>query len=190
MENLVTVFDNDKVVVSSMTVAAKFDKQHKDILRLLSVKLRSPNKDRLSQHFFKSTYKDEQDKPRPMYLMDRDGFSFLVMGFTGEKADKWKLDFIDAFDEMEQEINSRNDIALIEWQSKYNELENKLQETQKNRRQWVLKGARDNVILGYLQSMMTLKGSIVQDDFDTVMNFVKDNIIQLQDKIERENGNL
>ncbi|WP_304154405.1 hypothetical protein [Megamonas hypermegale] len=91
---------------------------------------------------------------------------------------------------MEQEINSRNDIALIEWQSKYNELENKLQETQKNRRQWVLKGARDNVILGYLQSTMTLKGSIVQDDFDTIMNFVKDNIIQLQDKIERENGNL
>lgn len=190
MENLVTVFDNGKVVVSSITVAEKFGKNHFDVLRSLTAKLRSANKDRLSQHFFKSTYKDESGKKNTMYLMDRDGFCFLVMGFTGEKADKWKLDFIDAFDEMEQEINSRNDIALIEWQSKYNELENKLQETQKNRRQWVLKGARDNVILGYLQSTMTLKGSIVQDDFDTIMNFVKDNIIQLQDKIERENGNL
>lgn len=190
MENLVSIFDNDTVVVSSKMIAEKFEKEHKDILRLLSVKLRSPNKDRLSRHFFKTSYKDDSGKSNTMYLMDRDGFSFLVMGFTGEKADKWKLDFIDAFNEMEQEIHSRNDIALIEWQSKYNELENKLQETRKNRRQWVLKGARDNVILGYLQSMMTLKGSIVQDDFDTVMNFVNDNIIQLQDKIERENGNL
>ena len=190
MENLVTVFDNDKVVVSSKMVAEKFEKEHRTVLHLLSTKLRSPNKDRLSLHFFKTSYKDDSGKSNTMYLMDRDGFSFLVMGFTGEKADKWKLDFIDAFDEMEQEIHSRNDIALIEWQSKYNELENKLQETRKNRRQWVLKGARDNVILGYLHSMMTLKGSIVQDDFDTVMNFVKDNIIQLQDKIERENGNL
>ncbi len=190
MENLVTVFDNDKVVVSSKMVAEKFEKNHFDVLRTLTAKLQSVNGNRLSLHFFKTSYKDDSGKSNTMYLMDRDGFSFLVMGFTGEKADKWKLDFIDAFDEMEQEINSRNDIALIEWQSKYNELENKLQETQKNRRQWVLKGARDNVILGYLQSMMTLKGSIVQDDFDTVMNFVKDNIIQLQDKIERENGNL
>lgn len=59
MENLVSIFDNDTVVVSSKMVAEKFEKEHKDILRLLSVKLRSPNKDRLSQHFFKSTYKDE-----------------------------------------------------------------------------------------------------------------------------------
>ena len=125
-----------------------------------------------------------------MYLMDRDGFSFLVMGFTGTQADKWKLDFIDAFNEMEWKLNNQNKTALIELQSKYNELDKELQKTEKKWRQWVLKGARDNVILGYLQSMMTLKGSIVQDDFDTVMNFVKDNIIQLQDKIERENGNL
>ena len=45
-----------------------------------------------------------------MYLMDRDGFSFLAMGFTGEKADTWKLDFIDAFNAME------NKLKLIEQQ--------------------------------------------------------------------------
>ena len=41
-----------------------------------------------------------------MYLMDRDGFSLLVMSFKGEKALKWKLDFIDAFNAMEQEIRN------------------------------------------------------------------------------------
>lgn len=187
MENLVTVFDNDKVVVSSKMIAEKFDKEHKNVLRDIKEILAAQNS--ATRFFYETTFKN-RGRQYPMYLMNRDGFSLLVMGFTGVEALQWKIKFINAFNEMEQEINSRNDIALIEWQSKYNELENKLQETQKNRRQWVLKGARDNVILGYLQSMMTLKGSIVQDDFDTVMNFVKDNIIQLQDKIERENGNL
>ncbi len=95
---------NDKIVVSSKQVAEKFEKQHKDVLRLTSVKLRSSNSDRLSQHFSKTTYTDEKGEQRPMYLMDRDGFSFLVMGFTGEKADKWKLDFIDAFNAMEAKL--------------------------------------------------------------------------------------
>ena len=47
-----------------------------------------------------------------MYLMDRDGFCFLVMGFTGEKADKWKLDFIDAFNTMEAKLNQQKQSTL------------------------------------------------------------------------------
>jgi len=39
-----------------------------------------------------------------MYEMDRDGFSLLAMGFTGEKALKWKLDYIKAFNAMEREL--------------------------------------------------------------------------------------
>lgn len=39
-----------------------------------------------------------------MYEMDRDGFSLLAMGFTGEKALKWKLDYIRAFNTMESEL--------------------------------------------------------------------------------------
>lgn len=47
-----------------------------------------------------------------MYLMDRDCFCFLVMGFTGEKADKWKLDFIDAFNAMEAKLNQQKQSTL------------------------------------------------------------------------------
>lgn len=103
--NLVHMFKN-QVVVSSVQLAEHFDKRHCDILRLLNALLRSANKRRLSKHFFKSNYKDETGKNNTMYLMDRDGFSLLVMSFKGEKALKWKLDFIDAFNAMEQEIRN------------------------------------------------------------------------------------
>lgn len=103
--NLVHMFKN-QVVVSSVQLAEHFDKRHCDILRLLNALLRSANKQRLSKHFFKSNYKDETGKNNTMYLMDRDGFSLLVMSFKGEKALKWKLDFSDAFNAMEQEIRN------------------------------------------------------------------------------------
>ena len=73
---------NDKIVVSSLQVAEKFEKEHKNILRLLSSKLSGANKDRLSQHFFKDNYKDKTGKSNSMYFMDRDGFSFLDMGYS------------------------------------------------------------------------------------------------------------
>lgn len=103
--NLVRMFKN-QVVVSSVQLAEHFDKEHKNVLRLISSLLSSFNKQRLSKHFFKSNYTDNKGERRPMYLMDRDGFSLLVMSFKGEKALKWKLDFIDAFNAMEQEIRN------------------------------------------------------------------------------------
>ena len=56
--------------------------------------------------FAESTYADSQGKAQPMYLMTRDGFSLLAMGFTGERALRFKLDFINAFNNMEAHIKS------------------------------------------------------------------------------------
>lgn len=56
MDNLVEIKDNH-VVVSSVQIADKFEKRHGDILRLADAKLRSPNKDRLLQHFFNPVIK-------------------------------------------------------------------------------------------------------------------------------------
>ena len=39
-----------------------------------------------------------------MYLMNRDGFSLLAMGFAGKKALQWKLKYIEAFNEMEETL--------------------------------------------------------------------------------------
>ena len=57
--------------------------------------------------FHKTTYINEQNgQSYPMYLMNRDGFSLLVMGFTGAKALEWKLKYIEAFNAMEKELNN------------------------------------------------------------------------------------
>lgn len=111
MDNLVEIKDNH-VVVSSLMIAEKFSKRHDNVIQSLTLKLRGANGDRLSRHFFKSSYKDDSGKSNTMYLMDRDGFCFLVMGFTGEKADKWKLDFIDAFNAMEKKLNQQKQSTL------------------------------------------------------------------------------
>jgi hypothetical protein len=41
------------------------------------------------------------------YLCTRDGFSLLAMGFTGQKALEWKLDYIKVFNQMESFIKER-----------------------------------------------------------------------------------
>ena len=42
-----------------------------------------------------------------MYLMNRDGFTLLAMGFTGKAALEWKIKYITAFNAMEQQLNQR-----------------------------------------------------------------------------------
>lgn len=58
--------------------------------------------------FHKTTYTHPQNgQEYPMYLMNRDGFTLLAMGFTGKAALEWKLKYIDAFNRMEQEIKQK-----------------------------------------------------------------------------------
>ena len=59
--------------------------------------------------FVETTYLSGKQQEQPMYIMNRDGFTLLAMGFTGQKALQFKLDYIDAFNKMEQTIrNTRN----------------------------------------------------------------------------------
>jgi Rha family phage regulatory protein len=85
-----------------MLVAKKFNKQHKDVIR--SIKSLINSAQNCAQLFVSASYVDEQGKERPMYIMNRDGFSLLVMGFTGKVALNFKLEFIEAFNQMEQRI--------------------------------------------------------------------------------------
>lgn len=59
-----------------------------------------------TKYFIKSSYKS-RGKEYPEYLITRDGFTLLVMGFTGPKALEWKLKYIRAFNEMEKELKRR-----------------------------------------------------------------------------------
>lgn len=98
MENLVEI-KNNQVVVSSRQVAECFGKEHKNVLRDIKEILAAQNS---ATRFFYETTFENRGKQYPMYLMNRDGFSLLVMGFTGREALQWKIKYIEAFNDMEK----------------------------------------------------------------------------------------
>lgn len=96
------VIENDKPMTTSLKVAEVFGKNHADVLRdIRNLVTRGVS------NFAESSYINQQNREMPMYQMDRDGFSLLVMGFTGDKALHWKLKFIAAFNAMEEALRER-----------------------------------------------------------------------------------
>ncbi len=100
MENqLINIANNNGVLtVGSVEVARHFEKQHKHVLQTIH-DLAAENS-AAKNMFIESTY-ENRGKQYPQYLITRDGFSLLVMGFTGKKALEWKLKYIEAFNKME-----------------------------------------------------------------------------------------
>ena len=100
------ISENGQVVVSSREVAENFGKEHKHVLRDIENLMGGEPKIGRSSMFFKSEYLSVQNKVLPEYLMNRDGFTLLAMGFTGKEALEWKLKYIDAFNQMEQKLTN------------------------------------------------------------------------------------
>ncbi|WP_291327438.1 Rha family transcriptional regulator [Desulfovibrio sp. UCD-KL4C] len=96
------VVSNGKPVVTSITIAEHFSKQHKNVLQSIE-KLEVPDNFR-QLNFQPSSYVNAQNKKQPSYNLTRDGFAYLVMGFTGKKASAWKIRYLEAFNAMEQEL--------------------------------------------------------------------------------------
>ncbi|WP_051677192.1 Rha family transcriptional regulator [Maridesulfovibrio frigidus] len=96
------VIADGKPVVSSLTIAEHFGKQHKDVLRKIEL-LDLPD-DFGQRNFAPSSYVNAQNKKQPSFNLTRDGFAYLVMGFTGKKASAWKISYLEAFNAMEQEL--------------------------------------------------------------------------------------
>ncbi|EIZ1667474.1 Rha family transcriptional regulator [Campylobacter coli] len=93
----------NKVFINSLDLAKVFNKNHRHILQTTK---NQPQNDFTESNFILSTYKDKKGELRPCYNLTRDAFSLLVMGFTGEKAYKWKVEFIKAFNEMEKRLRN------------------------------------------------------------------------------------
>ena len=104
MNELVKI-KNNQVVVSSRQVAEKFGKLHKDVLENIREIIKAENS--ALTFYQENTYKAGTGKSYPEYLMNRDGFSLLVMGFTGKDALHWKMKYIAAFNEMEAKLNGK-----------------------------------------------------------------------------------
>jgi len=96
---------NGIAVTTSLAVAEYFDKLHKNILR--SIELLDCSEEFSRLNFELTSYLDQQGKPRPMYYLTKNGFIFLVMGFTGEEAGRIKEAYITAFDRMETQLREQ-----------------------------------------------------------------------------------
>lgn len=102
---------NGTVMINSLDVAACFSKAHRTVLRDIENILL--NQTEFGKHnFVLSYYKSKQDKKCKCFDMTRDGFTFLVMGYTGEKADKFKIAYIQRFNDMENFIKTLNQARL------------------------------------------------------------------------------
>jgi Rha family phage regulatory protein len=100
----IAVIDGEPTT-TSLAVAEHFGKNHFDVLR--SIKNLECSEQFNQRNFAFVEYTDAKGEKRPMYRMTKNGFAFLVMGFTGKKAAQWKEAYINAFDSMDRELSRR-----------------------------------------------------------------------------------
>jgi Rha family phage regulatory protein len=93
---------HNQVRTSSLKVAEAFGKLHKNVIRKLETIECSPEFNQLN--FEPVEYLDKKGEKRTLWEMTKDGFMFLVMGFTGKKAAQIKEAYIKAFNEMAEQL--------------------------------------------------------------------------------------
>lgn len=107
LEGLVTL-NGTKPVTTSLRIAEVFGKKHCDVLRAIE-SLEIPE-DFRKRNFASSGYQAQNGLGKTvnykMYLITRDGFTLLAMGFTGKRAMQFKLAYINAFNEMERRLQN------------------------------------------------------------------------------------
>ena len=116
---------NGLLTVSSLQVAKDFGKEHKNVIQSIENLVKQTSAEfsadvktenfTIKNMFIESTYTDKYGRLQKCYDITRDGFSLLVMGFTGKTALAWKIRYIEAFNIMESqlmEVHSNTNITL------------------------------------------------------------------------------
>jgi len=96
-----------------LQVAERFGKRHSNVIRAISNQLKNELVKKKNL-YRESNYIDSKGESRPMYLMNRQGFEILVMGFTGDRALEWKLAYSDAFGKMESLLKEKSTLSWEE----------------------------------------------------------------------------
>lgn len=122
MDDLVFQNSNGNDVTTSLIVAQVFGKEHKNVLRDIESLSCSEDFNRLN--FERITYKDARNREQTAYEMTKDGFSFLVMGYTGAKAGEFKERFINEFNKREALLKNDDYILMRSQQILQKRVEN------------------------------------------------------------------
>ena len=107
MNEIVFRGTNDQALTNSLLVAKSFGKEHKHVLDSIRKLIDGCAEISADPMFEETTYVNEQNgQTYPMYLMNRDGFTLLVMDFKGKRAMQFKIEYIKAFNSMEEQIKA------------------------------------------------------------------------------------
>ena len=100
---------------TSLEVAKFFGKRHDNVLRDIDALLSQLPENSLQLNF-EETYQEQETplgvKQIRVFIIYRDGFMLLVMGYTGKKALGMKLAYIEAFNRMEEELARQKESAI------------------------------------------------------------------------------
>lgn len=163
MSDLVRINSN-QVVTDSRSVAEHFGKNHRDVLKAIRDLMEGMRKTSQTPEtmFFEASYKNEQNgQTYPMYFMNRDGFSLLVMGFTGAKALEWKLKYIDAFNAMEETIKNKHVKQVASDKTKEMRAEAMLRNSISKQAKMMMEIVKMSHIKTYQDVMMAKAGNIL-----------------------------
>lgn len=125
MDLLVYSNQDGESITDSVKVSMKFGKRHSDVLR--DIQDLTCSQDFRERNFALSSYISSQGKELPKWEMNKDGFTFLVMGYSGDRASKFKEDYIQEFNKREVLLNS-NEYILARANQIISEQNKKLEE--------------------------------------------------------------
>lgn len=92
---------------TSLKVAEFFERNHRHVLRDIRDLVAKCSKNFTEPNFGLSEYTDPTGRKLPMYLLTKDGFMMLAMGYTGERAMRLKEAYIAQFNAMEEALRAR-----------------------------------------------------------------------------------
>lgn len=109
-----SVFMKDEnVYTTSLDVANVFSKRHDHVLNAIKTYKNDESMVEFTHPNFRlSRYQDNSGRYNKCYNLTKDGLVFLVMGFTGSKANKFKIAYINRFNEMEKCLVPRSDLKV------------------------------------------------------------------------------
>ncbi|MDR1349791.1 MAG: Rha family transcriptional regulator [Zoogloeaceae bacterium] len=104
-ETLLVSNEGGRIFTTSLKVAGHFHKAHRNVVRSIERLLEELPVEAFNVlNFERVEYKDKKGEMRLMFQINHDAFAVLAMGFTGKEALAWKLDFLNAFRQMEREL--------------------------------------------------------------------------------------
>ena len=187
MNEIVLSTKSGEPVASSRQVAENFGKEHKDTLESIRQILAAENSAAKSM-FYETTF-ENRGKQYPMYLMNRDGFTLLAMGFTGKAALEWKLKYIAAFNEMEKKLTeqpqlTRSQLLATALIAAHEELEEKDKqiETMKPKALFAdaVSASSQSILVGEMAKLLSQNG--IQMGQNRLFQWMRENGYLIKDK--------